>query len=71
MLYLFESTHTVIKAEKLCQNNNIKYKIIPVPRSISPKCGMAIEISDEFEIKINAIFVENKIRYNKYNDYKK
>ena len=65
MLYLFESTHIVINAEKLCQEKDINYKIIPVPRSISPQCGMAIEISGELAIQVNTIFNENNIKSTK------
>lgn len=65
MLYLFESTHTVINAEKLCQEKDINYKIIPVPRIISSECGMAIEISGELEIQVDTIFNENNIKYTK------
>ena len=65
MLYLFESTHTVINAEKLCQEKDINYKIIPVPRSISPQCGMAIEISGELEIQVDKILNEVNIKYSK------
>ena len=65
MLYLFESTHIVINAEKLCQKKDINYKIIPVPRTISPQCGMAIEISDEFEIQVDKILNDVNIKYSK------
>ncbi len=66
MLYLFKSTHKVIKAEKLFKKNNIYYKIIPVPKSISSECGMAIEIESKDEINCNNILKENTIEFEKH-----
>lgn len=43
-LVLFQNTRSVIKAERICIEANIKCKVIPVPREISSECGMAIEI---------------------------
>ncbi|MBD3419995.1 MAG: DUF3343 domain-containing protein [Chitinivibrionales bacterium] len=44
-LLLFESTRSVIKAERICQNHGIAVKAIPVPRSISSQCGVALQVS--------------------------
>lgn len=71
MLFLFESTHAVIKAEKICINKDIEYKIITVPRSISSQCGMAMEIKKEFEDKFTKILQDNKLNFEKYYNYKK
>ena len=45
-IFLFESIHLVIKAEKLLRKNNIVCEVIPVPRDISAECGMAIRMND-------------------------
>lgn len=66
MLYLFKSTHKVIKAEKLFKENNIYYKIVPVPKSISSECGMAIEIESKNEINCTHILRENTIEFEKH-----
>lgn len=42
-LILFQNTRAVISAERLFNKYRIMCKIIPVPRSISTECGMAIE----------------------------
>ena len=44
MLLLFQSTHDVILAEKALRLEGIPRRVIPVPRSISSQCGMALEI---------------------------
>ncbi len=48
MLFLFQSTHDVIMAEKAIRNRKIPCRVIPVPRSISSQCGMALEIAKEY-----------------------
>jgi hypothetical protein len=47
MLLLFQSTHDVILAEKALRLEGIPRRVIPVPRSISSQCGMALEIAPE------------------------
>ncbi|MEI8347027.1 MAG: DUF3343 domain-containing protein [Pseudomonadota bacterium] len=55
MLYLFESTHLVIRAEKIGRENKILLKIIPVPRHISSQCGMAIELEPKESERLKII----------------
>ena len=47
MLLLFQSTHDVILAEKALRLEGIPRRVIPVPRSISSQCGMALEITPD------------------------
>ncbi|MGA2467913.1 MAG: DUF3343 domain-containing protein [Thermodesulfobacteriota bacterium] len=60
-VFLFESVHRVMKAEKLLQGKGIKVDLIPVPREISSDCGIAVEISTESEEKAFLILRENRI----------
>jgi hypothetical protein len=39
---LFHSVSHVMKAEKLLKEADIQYKIVPVPKSISPDCGVCV-----------------------------
>jgi hypothetical protein len=71
MLFLFESTHAFIKAERICNKNGINCKIVPVPRSISSQCGMGIEVSKKQEKIVGNILFKKKITYNIYNNYEK
>ena len=43
-LVLFESTHRVIRAERVLEAGRVPYRIVPVPKEISAECGMAIEL---------------------------
>lgn len=44
---VFESTHKVLKAEKLLNEIHIVYEIIPTPKDISSDCGMSIRLKPE------------------------
>lgn len=60
-IFLFESVHCVMKAEKLLKAKGIKINLIPVPREISSDCGVAIELSAESEEEALIILREGRI----------
>jgi Putative Se/S carrier protein-like len=60
-VFLFESVHRVMKAEKLLKGKGIKIDLIPVPREISSDCGVAIELSGDSESEALLILKENRI----------
>lgn len=45
-VFLFESVHRVMKAEKLLKGKGLKIDLIPVPREINSDCGVAIEVDE-------------------------
>ena len=60
-VFIFESIHRVMKAEKLLKGKGIKIDLIPVPREISSDCGVAIELSEDSEAEALSILTENRI----------
>jgi hypothetical protein len=40
--FSFPTTHQAIKAERVLAPKNYQYKMVPVPRSISSSCGIAL-----------------------------
>ncbi|NTW32289.1 MAG: DUF3343 domain-containing protein [Bacteroidetes bacterium] len=48
IILIFESTHKVLKADKILMENKIKFDIIPTPKEISSDCGMSIRINPSF-----------------------
>jgi len=60
-VFIFESVHRVMKAEKLLKGKGIKIDLIPVPREISSDCGVAIELSADLEAEALLILRENRI----------
>jgi len=60
-VFLFESVHRVMRAEKILKGKGIKIDLIPVPREISSDCGVAIELSGDSESEALLILKENRI----------
>ena len=60
-IFVFESVHRVMRAEKLLKGKGIKIDLIPVPREISSDCGVAIELSAESEEEAFHLLKENKV----------
>ena len=60
-VFLFESVHRVMRAEKALKEKGIEVDLIPVPREISSDCGVAVELSKELEEKALLILRENRI----------
>ncbi|HNW15531.1 MAG TPA: DUF3343 domain-containing protein [bacterium] len=71
ILFLFENTRSVIVAEEEILKKKVKCRIIPVPRSISSQCGLAIEAELDSEIQISGILTEKQIKFDIYREYKK
>jgi len=62
-LVLFKNTRAVITAERLCKKNGIAVSILPVPRSISTECGMAIRYQLEDRETIVKLFDSAELEY--------
>jgi len=60
-VFIFESIHRVMKAEKLLKGKGVKIDLIPVPREISSDCGVAIELSGDSEAEALFILTENRV----------
>lgn len=64
-IFTFNSTHHVLKAEKLLLGKGIRHEIIPTPKNISSDCGMSIRVNPDIsEPKTIAVVLdENNIQY--------
>ena len=63
LLVLFQSTHSVIKAERLCIAENIPCKVIAVPRQISSDCGISLELKEEQAGTVGELLTKNGIQF--------
>lgn len=70
LLLAADSTHFIIKLEKILQNSEICCRIIPLPGEISAGCGLSIKCDLEDREKIEALLEENGVVVNKYIVYK-
>ncbi len=46
-LFLFRSIHDVLAAERALKGAGIRPDLVPVPKEISPNCGMAVAVAPE------------------------
>jgi hypothetical protein len=63
MLVLFQSTHAVINAEKMCRQEGVQAKVIPVPRSLSSDCGMALDIATDQRERVAQLLENGRIDF--------
>lgn len=66
LLLASDSTHFVMKLEKLLQNFQIWCRIIPLPSEISAGCGLSIRVELSDKDKIDKILEENNIEVARY-----
>jgi hypothetical protein len=45
VLLIFQSIHHVLAAEKALKATTVPADLVPVPKEISPNCGMAITVA--------------------------
>ena len=50
----FMSVSHAMKAEKILKNEDIPYKLIPVPKNISTDCGICLRFRSELKERILA-----------------
>jgi len=64
-IFLFESTHHVIKAEKVLTVNNVIHEVIPTPKEISSDCGASVRIDPEVSDPdfVSSLLSKANIRY--------
>ena len=60
-VFLFESVHRVMRAEKILKGRGIAVDLIPVPREINSDCGVAVEVDIGLGEEVIRIFEENKL----------
>ena len=68
-MHLYISFHTSAEAmatEKVAKLNNIKGKLVPLPRRISASCGMAYETDISSKDLIKNLLEENDIEWDEF-----
>jgi hypothetical protein len=60
-VFIFESVHRVMRAEKILKGKGIKVALIPVPREINSDCGVAVEVDIGLGEEAMGAFEENKL----------
>ncbi len=65
LIVAFPTTSEALKMEKVCRNNSIKGKLIPIPREISAGCGMAWSSEIELKEDVLKLIMDNNIAIDK------
>jgi len=60
---IFYSNSAAIRAESLTKKENLKIKLIPVPRYLSSDCGICLRFNNEDKSKIEKILQDGKVEY--------
>ena len=68
-IFIFESSHKVLKADKVLMENKIKFDVIPTPKEFSSDCGLAIRITEtDAELqKVETILKNNDLNFTVHN----
>jgi len=70
IIFTFNKTRDAIKADSECKVAGFGHKVIPVPRSISSQCGMAIEVDSPFEDRLSGLLKDKDIAFKTYDKAK-
>lgn len=61
-----DSTHLIIKSEKILKENGIECRIIPLPSEVKATCGLSIRTDIENKDIVDEILKSNGIELDKY-----
>lgn len=62
-IILFYSTNQAMWTADILKENNIKHKMIPVPRELSSDCGYCVEFFEEPKDNIEKLLKDNGIEF--------
>ncbi|WP_316089186.1 DUF3343 domain-containing protein [Fusobacterium sp.] len=71
LLLVADSTHLIIKSEKLLKENGIECRIIPLPSEVKATCGLSIKTEFENRNRADELFKSNGIELEEYSVIKK
>ena len=71
LLLAADSTHLIIKSEKLLKENGIECRIIPLPSEVKATCGLSIRLELEYKERVDEILKSDGIELEKYSVIKK
>lgn len=63
LITTFHTTAEAMACEKLCKENEIEGRIIPVPRQLSAGCGLAWMCAPEREKDFSDFLTQNHVEY--------
>lgn len=64
-LVTFPTTHNALHAEKVLDDLDIPFIVVPTPREISASCGLAVRFFEQQLQLISGAFLENNVSFSK------
>jgi len=61
LLLVFDSTHLTMKAEDFLKKNKISNMIVPKPKGVESRCGVALKVYEDDLSKITSLLKKNTI----------
>jgi hypothetical protein len=61
VILLFKSTRDAIRAERLCTREAIPAATIPVPRHLSARCGIALEVHGDASGRVSELLAREGV----------
>lgn len=55
LVILFESVSYALKAEKILKQEGVPHKLIPIPKHISPDCGICLRLTIDVKEKADCV----------------
>lgn len=63
-LYItFYTSAEAMATEQVCKENNIKIKLVPVPREFSSGCGISVETDPNMKDKLLKLLEDERIEF--------
>ncbi|MFH1148206.1 MAG: DUF3343 domain-containing protein [Pseudomonadota bacterium] len=63
IVFVFDSIHHVLKAEKFIKKSGLACELIPVPRQISSDCGMALAVQPHHSQEARELLDKAALRF--------
>ena len=63
LFFSFSTTVAAMEAERICRENSIPGRLVPIPREITAGCGLAWMSVPAQEETIKAFFADQKLDY--------
>lgn len=60
-IFILQSIHQVLKAEKLLKKKDMPFRLVPVPKQINSNCGIALEVAPIEAAHVREVMIEGKI----------
>jgi len=68
MIFVFNSVHSVIRAERLLREQGKACKVIPAPREISTECGMVLELATSESLQCHDLLTNAGLLFKEFDN---